>query len=87
MEESTMSARKALTIRIADDVLRTARELKDERESLNDFVAEAIEREIRRRRGLQAVQSIRELQEDATLQPDSTALIRAMREGDERRDG
>jgi predicted CopG family antitoxin len=87
MEESTMSARKALTIRIADDVLRTARELKDERESLNDFVAEAIEREIRRRRGLQAVQSIRELQEDATLQPDSTALIRAMREGNERRDG
>lgn len=81
-----MSARKALTIRIADDVLRAARDLKDERESLNDFVSEAIEREIRRRRGLQAVQSIRELQEGATLQLDSAALIHALREGDERRD-
>jgi predicted CopG family antitoxin len=86
VKEVNVSVREALTIRIADDVLRSARELKDERESLNDFVTTAIEREIRRRRGIQAVQSIRELQEGATLQPDSTTLIRALREGDERRD-
>ncbi|HUG14993.1 MAG TPA: YlcI/YnfO family protein [Thermomicrobiales bacterium] len=81
-----MTARDALTIRLANDVLRTARELKDERESLNDFVIEAIDREIRRRRGHQDVNTIRRLQHGAALQPDSTALIRALRERHERRD-
>jgi len=40
----------------------------------------------RRWRGIQASKAIHRLQQGATLQPDSTALIRALRDGHERRD-
>lgn len=81
-------SRVALTVRIPEELLDEAKCLKNEQESLNDFITNAVEFEVGRRRGLHAFEEImRQRQEDREqfgLQPDSTALIRALREGRER---
>jgi hypothetical protein len=80
-----MQSRDALTVRFPPALLSKARELKTEYESLNDLVIEAVEREVRRRQGLQAYASIMRLYEGLKcrtgLQPDSSSLIRELREG------
>jgi hypothetical protein len=84
-----MEAREALTVRFPAELLSTARRLKSQRESLNDLVVEAVEREVRRRQGLQAYNAILRVREavkgEAGFQPDSAPLIRSLRGGNERR--
>lgn len=82
-----MDARDSMTIRFPRALLTEVRELKEERESLSDVVVSAVDREMRRRRGLRAYEQILEIQEDVRrtsgVHPDSTPLIRALREGTE----
>lgn len=84
-----MEAREALTIRFPAELLSKARQVKAERESFNDLVVEAVEREVRRRQGLQAYDEILRVREavktSTGLQADSTPLIRSLREGTARR--
>lgn len=81
-------SRDALTIRIPAPLLARARDVKDDRESLNDVIVEALDREVRRREGVRAVADIVALREriaaETGPQPDSTALIRELREGRQR---
>ena len=82
-----MDRRDALTVRAPVELLAKARAAKSERESLNDVIVQALDREVRRREGLRAVQDIIALRERIAAsgpQPDSTALIRDLREGRQR---
>jgi hypothetical protein len=83
-----MSAREAVTIRVPGALLARAKLIKDAGESLNDFVVQAVDREVRRRQSQQAYIAILR-QRDAIVatggvQPDSGPLIRSLRDGDER---
>jgi hypothetical protein len=82
--------REARTVRLPLALLREAVEVKGEKESLNDFITESLEREVRRRRvsrGLDAVERLSErLQSEHGLHPDSVQMIRELREGIGRRD-
>jgi hypothetical protein len=90
LEVLTMEAREELTIRFPPGLLTRAKEAKSERESLNDFVVDAVDREVRRRRGLQAYDEILRVRDETRartgVQADSSPLIRALREGDGRRE-
>ncbi len=85
-----MSDPSAQTIRFPAGVLSEAREVKAREESMNDFVVNAVIREVRRRRGLRAFAEIRRLRDDVKarrgLHPSSVTLIRALREGEGRHD-
>lgn len=78
--------REALTIRFPSELLSKARKFKEDNESLNDLVVEALEREVQRRKGWAAHQRI--IARSATVktrtgtQPASTELIRSLREGE-----
>jgi len=80
--------RAAVTIRFPGEILARARRAKGE-ESLNTFVVAAVDRESRRRRTLATLDEIDALRESIAartgIQPDSTPLIRAWREGRLRR--
>jgi hypothetical protein len=82
--------RAALTIRIPEDMLALAKELKEDRESLNDLVIDAIDREVRRRQTSKIMAEVAELRERIFQRfgahPDSTPMIRELREGVGRRD-
>ena len=84
-----MAARDAVTIRFPSDVLDRARRVKTARESFNEFVVAAVDREARRRAALKTLDEIDELRERIAartgIQPDSTPLIRQLREGIGRR--
>lgn len=85
-----MEEREALTVRVPVGLLSKAREVKSGRESLNELVVTALDREVRRRQGLAVYAQILELREQLKSstgwQPDSVPLIRALREGLGRRD-
>lgn len=76
--------REAMTVRIPADLLAEVRRLKSERESLNSVVIDALTHELRRRRGLKAVDEIERLAEEGRKRhgvlPSSVDLIREMRE-------
>jgi hypothetical protein len=82
--------REAVTIRFPSDLLTKARSLKKGNESFNDLVVDAVEREVRRRKGWAAHQRIVARSESVKtktgIQPTSTDLIRSLREGEGRRD-
>lgn len=84
-----MDEREAITVRFPSTLLAEAKSVKAARESLNELVVTAVEREVRRRQGVQAYENIvrvREMiRERGGLQPDSRALIRSLRDGQERR--
>jgi len=84
-----METREPLTIRFPPALLKEAREVKAQRESLNDLVVRAVEQEVRRRRGLQAYDTILRVRAtvkaETGLHPDSTASVRSLRDGSERR--
>ncbi len=88
MEGAAMDRREALTVRVSVNLLARARATRAERESLNDVIVQALDREARRREGLRAVQDLVAARERITTasgpQPDSTALIRELREGRQR---
>lgn len=84
-----MDRRDAVTIRFPTEVVAQAKELQGERESLNDFVVAAVEREVRRRRSLEAYEAILDAHRQLahkTPHSDSVQLIRSLREGIARRD-
>lgn len=82
--------REAVTIRFPADLLRMARELKQDEESFNDLVVEALKKEVKWRKAWAAhaqIQQIREQVRQRTgAHPDSVSLIRQLREGEGRRD-
>lgn len=84
-----MVQRGIMTVRLPAELLSKAKEVKAARESMNDLIVEAVEREVRRRQGLQAHEII--LAQRARVgartgpQPDVVGLIRALREGEETR--
>lgn len=84
-----METREALTVRFPTQLLSSARAVKAEHESFNDLVIGAVEREVRRRQGLQAYDDILRVRETVRtrtgLQPDSSPVIRSLRDGAERR--
>jgi predicted CopG family antitoxin len=71
--------REALTIHFPSELLAKARKLKKEGESFKDLIVEALEREVKRRRGWVAHQRIIARSEiikaKTGIQPVSTALI------------
>lgn len=85
-----MEQRQVLTLRVPVDLLAEIRQWKTPGESLNDFVVKTIESEVRRRRGLAAMEDIERLREQIRQRtgthPDTTPWIRAMREGNSRDD-
>ncbi len=85
-----MEQRDVLTVRFPKDVLARAKALKEEKESLNDLVVNAVDRELRRRQGFRAHQEIvriaKRIREEHGLLPDSVPMIRALREGEGRRE-
>ncbi|MBI4491460.1 MAG: hypothetical protein HY690_01550 [Chloroflexi bacterium] len=87
---ATTEQREALTIRFPIEVLARARGVKEDRESLNDLVVGAVEREVRRREVLRVLAEIDRIREQIVartgLQPSSVPLIRELREGIGRRD-
>ena len=85
-----VSGREAITIRFPIDLLAQAKQLKKGKESFNELVIEALEQEVRRRRAMIAHQSIlarrAQIKARTGIQPEASALIRGLREGEERRD-
>jgi hypothetical protein len=77
--------REAITIRFPSRVLDSVREAKEDAESLNDFVVRVLEKEARWIKARKAHAAIVELREEIRkrtgVQPDSTQLIRDLREG------
>ncbi len=82
--------REAITIRFPTVLLVKARSLKEGSESFNDLVVEAVEQEVRRRRGWAAHQRIvarsEAIKVKTCTQSTSTDLIHDLREGEGRRD-
>ena len=82
--------REAIAIWFPTALLVKARSLKSSSESFNDLVVEAVEQEVRRRRGWAAHQRIIARSEAIKVktgtQPTSTDLIHDLREGERRRD-
>lgn len=82
--------REAVTIRFPSNLLAKARSLKEGNESLNDLVVEAVEQEVRRRRGWAAHQRIigrsEAVKAKTGIQSASTELIRSLRESEGRCD-
>jgi hypothetical protein len=74
-----------ITVRFPEQLLRQAKNLKAKKESLNDLVITALEQEVRRRQGWAAHQRIvarREaIRAKTGIQPNSTEVIRDLREG------
>jgi hypothetical protein len=81
-----VESREPLTVRFPAGLLSRAREAKrTDRESLNDLIVEAVEREVRRREAVRADVEITELRERIRsrvgVHPDSTDLVRSLRDG------
>lgn len=85
-----MGDREALTVRFPLDLLARARSLKTTGESLNDLVIAAVEREVRRRQGLDAFADILRIREEVRRksepQASSADYVRVLRAGDNRWD-
>ena len=81
---------RALTVRFPPELLDEAKEVRGQGESLNELVVAAVAREVGRRRAraaLGAVEAVRDaIRRRHGLHPDSRSLIRALREGEGRRD-
>ncbi|GAA6616424.1 YlcI/YnfO family protein [Scytonema sp. NUACC26] len=73
-----------ITVRFPAELLDKAKTVKNDAESLNDLVVLALEREVRRRKGLAAHEKILAIGRQIPQQPDATELIHQIREGEER---
>ena len=76
-----------MTIRFPSELMWQAKRLKSGKESFNELVVEAVEREVRRRKALEAHDTIQRLRENIKrrtgVHPDPLPLLRQLREGDE----
>ncbi|NJN39169.1 MAG: hypothetical protein HC790_11355 [Acaryochloridaceae cyanobacterium CSU_3_4] len=81
--------RESLTIRFPADLLMQAKALKVDHESFNDFVVRALEHEVNCRQAIathERIQGRRQtILQRTGVQPNSTELIREMRQGNQRR--
>lgn len=84
MEVLPLKQRQPLTILFPADLLSSMDEIKSDAESIDDFIIDAVEREVRRRQGLPAHEKIVRLHEEMRMEnppnPDSVPLIRELRE-------
>ncbi len=83
---TTMEKREAITIRFPARVIEAVRQAKDEDESLNDFVVRVLEKEARWVKARKAHEDIVQLGNRIMARhggplPDSTQMIRDLREG------
>ena len=82
--------REPVTIRFPLELLSRARQARTERESLNDLVLQAVNREVTRRQALDAHAAIVRINERVKARTgphsDSVPLIRELREGERRHD-
>jgi hypothetical protein len=89
-EEGAMGTRAVVTVRMPTEVVEQAKDLKRPDESVNDLMVDAVEKELRRRRGLKALEAIHQMREqimaETGVHPSSVPFIRALREGTERCD-
>jgi hypothetical protein len=80
--------REAVTIRFPAELVRKAKQLKDGGELFNELVVGALEQEVKRRQAWAAHQSViarrAEIKAKTGTHPDSTPLIRSLREGEGR---
>jgi predicted CopG family antitoxin len=78
--------KEGVTIRFPLGLLKKAKQLKEGKESFNDLVVEALEREVKRRKTLEAHETILRLREQVKqrtgVHPDPIPLIRQLREGE-----
>ena len=83
------NGRQAVTVRFPEALLTEARAVRAQPESLNDLVVVAVDREVRRRRAEAALTRLRQVREQVYArtgpQPNPVPLIRALRDGEERR--
>lgn len=69
-----------VSIHIPQALLESAQRLTSPDETLNDIIILALNREVRRRKGLAAHQKILALHKELPPQPDDTELIHQLRE-------
>lgn len=78
--------KEAQTIRFPLELVKKAKQLKEGKESFNDLVIEALEREVNRRKALEAHETILRLRQQVKqrtgVHPDPIPLIRQLREGE-----
>ncbi|MCT7960905.1 hypothetical protein NG799_12180 [Laspinema sp. D1] len=76
----------SVSIHIPQKLLESAQRLSSPDETLNDVVILALDREVRRRKGLAAHQKILALNKELPPQPDDTEVINQIRESEGRED-
>jgi hypothetical protein len=80
--------RKALAVRFPSPLLKQAKQLKDDGESFNELVVEAVEREVKRRQAITTHQRILKrraaINARTGVHPNANDIIRSFREGDMR---
>jgi predicted CopG family antitoxin len=78
--------KEAVTIRFPSELLKKAKQLKEGKESFNELVVEALEREIKRRKAQDAHETILRLRQKVKqrtgVHPSPIPLIRQLREGE-----
>ena len=83
-----MSQQETVSIKIPSDLLQKAKQLQTDKDAFNDLVVEALERELARRSGIEAHETILRIREQIKqrtgVHPDPVPLIRQLREGEER---
>ncbi len=78
--------KEAVTIRFPLLLVKKAKQLKEGKESFNELVVEALEREVKRRKALSAHETILRLREEVKqrtgVHPDPIPLVRQLRGGE-----
>ncbi len=79
---------QSVTIRFPADLVKRAKQIKEGNKSFNEFVVEALEKEVKRRQTIEAHETILRLREKVKkrtgFHPNPVPLIRQLREGEER---
>ncbi|PSF30034.1 hypothetical protein C7H19_24085 [Aphanothece hegewaldii CCALA 016] len=78
--------KEAVTIRFPLELVKKAKQLKEGKESFNELVVEALEREIKRRKANEAHETILQVRQQVKqrtgVHPDPLPLIRQLRFGE-----
>jgi predicted CopG family antitoxin len=78
--------KESVTIRFPSELMRQAKRLKSGKESFNELVVEAVEREVRRRKALETHETIQRLLEQdkrrTGVHRDPLPSLRQLREGE-----
>ena len=78
---------QSVTIRFPADLFQQAKQIKEDNKSFNELVVEALDKEIKRRKTMEAHQTIlrlrKQVKQRTGVHPNPISLIRQLREGDE----